>query len=225
MEQTPNNKIEDLAKKEISWHVGKVFDHGENEKERQDGINKFILKILPLLELIPDRDAVIRSLLTDCAGMEEREVFVEKVMSILEPLFKFKEKEPLIYEEARRKIFLEDARATSLNDFLAYSIEGQEVSLHLPHAREFIKTYGLVTYGEEITKALVLLANIISQNKDITGVVGTSWIIARNPKLLELFGFTVEHGQLPDQDSPMGMRPVSFAFMSREDFLNKYYKG
>ena len=225
MEQAPNNKIEDIFKKELTWTIERIFDIGENEKGRQDGINKAILKLLPFFELIPNSDFMMRDLLTNCAKIEDRQAFVEKVISILGPLFRFKESEPLVWEEARRKIFLEDARAIRLNDILAYSIDGQEISLHLPPAREFINAEGLISFREKIREALVLLADIVFKNKDITRIVGISWIVARSPKLLESLGFTVEHGLLPDQDGPMGKRPVSSAFMSREDFLNKYHRG
>ncbi len=224
MEQTPSNNIEDPAKEEMAWGIGQIFDIGENEKGRQDGINKAILKLLPFFELIPESDSMIRSLLTDCAGIEEREVFIEKVMAILEPIFTFRKEEPLVWEKARREVFLKDARAIRLNDILAYSLDGQEVGLHLPPAREFIKAYGLTAFREEIREALVLLADIIFNNEEITGVVGISWIIASHPKLLESLGFTVEHGKLPDHEGPMGKRPISSAFMSREDFLKRYYK-
>ena len=223
MEQTPSRNIEDPAKEEIFWNIERIFDVGENKEGRREKIINFVFKIRPLLELIPEIwEDLVRSLLADCPGIEEREVFIEKAMSILEPLFKFKESKPLEYEEARRKIFLEDARAIRLNDILAYSIEGEEVSLHLPPAWEFIKEEGILAFRKKIREALSLLADIVSKNKDISGVVGISWIVASHPKLLESLGFTVEHGQLTDGDGPEGKRPISSAYMNRKDFLNKY---
>lgn len=219
-----NNKVADGFAKELSIGFGNIFDHTIDKISRMEGLNKALLKLKIFIQLIPDGEAVSRQIL-DCAEIEDRETFVQRVLEIFEPLIAYKTNNPVKFEEVRREFFVEEAGSTKLNEILSYELNGDEVSLHLSPARELIKTEGFNGLMEEVEKGLIILANIVDDNKEIQEITGTSWIVANNPRLMKKLGFTVIHGEINDEPNPTGgNRSISKAFISRDDFLDRYLK-
>lgn len=103
--------------------------------------------------------------------------------------------------------------------------DAETILIHLPPAKEFIKAEGMAKFKEEIVKGLIELAKVIKLHPEIKKIYSISWIVAKNPILLERLGFTIE-GQISEDEKKKHFteetRPVAKAFMTSEDFLNRY---
>ena len=101
-----------------------------------------------------------------------------------------------------------------INEALSYELgPNNEVNLHVPKifTKKPLEMYRLFNDG------LRLLATQLKTEpglKDIEQIVGYSWIIFEHPGLIEKMGFTL--------DERDGKKKGSLAFMSRDDFIERY---
>jgi hypothetical protein len=220
-----NKNIDSKLKRELTSAIDSIFTNAKDQDERRKNLNKLISKLNPFFNLISEDNSQIIESIKVCAEIEDKDVFTERILSILEPLIKIETADPKAFEEKRREFFVDDIGSTKLNEILSYEIDNDVIHLHLSPAREFIKEKGIPGFIKEIRDGFISLAKILEENKEIKDVVGISWIIAKNPTLLEGLGFSVEHGKIPNENNPEGgERPISIASISREKFLERYHR-
>ena len=130
-------------------------------------------------------------------------------------------------EDARRKeIFNEDGNF-KLSEVLYAGAGKNEAQIHLAPSAELIKEKGLAFFKNEVKIGLKKLAENIRLYPEIKKITATSWIVGKNPALLEDLGFTVIGGISEEEKEKHfkdETRPIAKAFISREDLLEKYAK-
>jgi hypothetical protein len=217
-------KIEAL-KKEMREKYGEMFDEKEKLAERIDG---FILQLETLERegLSFNREDVAKGL-KESLEIRDKEKFIAHLLKILEPLMVLKFTQSKIFEKVERNIAVNSR--VKLSEVLSVAFENEKANIHLAPATELIKEGGgMANFKKEVTSGLHKLAKIIKSDDKIKEIWATSWIIAKNPALVEKLGFTVV-GTLPEIendgeffDAQRQRRPIASAFMKREDFLLRY---
>ncbi|MDO8558956.1 MAG: hypothetical protein Q7R84_01360 [bacterium] len=221
----PEAKKEEKKDKEIEQAqkgIGTFFD---DNKDGQKRVENILSKIEPFLKSdLIDGDKVRQSL-RGCSAIKEREEFIEKVLSSLEPISDLKKNNPEAFEEIERRVFVEGVEVRGfkkINEILSYGVNEDFAHIHLAPAGQFgISVLKMVRGGLEE------LAKIVKENKEIKRVEAISWIVADHPKILERLGFTVV-GEIDEEIRRKyhanDNGPISRATISREDFLSRYLK-
>jgi len=147
----------------------------------------------------------------------------------LEPIVALRINQSKIFEKVQRENTINSNGNLKLSEVLYTSLNEQnknEIFIHLAPAEEFIKENGIANLKKEVEKGLAKLAEIVESNKNIEKITATSWIVAKNPLILERLGFTVV-GEISEkermEDFNNEKRPVAKAFIERSDFLARYY--
>ncbi|MCM2339314.1 MAG: hypothetical protein NDI62_02560 [Burkholderiales bacterium] len=213
--------LEDLKKE-----IGKVFDAGKEEIKIR--IDKFIKGIdaYERAGMMINKEEFINNLHT-AEDIEDKELFIEKMIEATKPLLSFKINNPRAFEEAQRNLILSKGENIKLSKLLYTDMRGHdnEVFIHLAEASELIKNEGLSVFKKEIIEGLEELAKIVKTNENILRISAISWIVAKNPILLEKLGFTID-GEISKEEKAMNFeneeRLVARAHISREDFLKRY---
>lgn len=163
----------------------------------------------------------IKSGLNGCVEIKDREKFIEKIRTLIEPIYQAKQNNPVVFAEFQRKIFSERSNFTPVNEIISFGIYKGELHIHLAPASDF-------GVGKKIALAkdgLKKIAKIVSDNPEIKKIFATSWVVASNPGIFQKLGFEVL-GNISDQLRKEHFqdenRPVSRAVISRGEFLRKY---
>ena len=158
------------------------------------------------------------------------------MLKVLEPIIILQATKPEILEKiekenekVQREEILNGDGNLKLSEVLYSGINGEhenEAEIHLAPANEFIKEKGIGVFKNEIESGLKKLATIIKSNNNIEKVSAVSWIVAKNPVLLESLGFTII-GEISEEEKRQknyigDNRPIARASMKREDFLARY---
>lgn len=114
---------------------------------------------------------------------------------------------------------IQNKNNTVVNEIISYHLqtdkEGEKhVGLHVAPA----KTLNVGEQRRLIHDAFGKIAELLHHDPAIVDVVGTSWIVAKQPRLMELLGFRMTPFESVDQEG----RPVAQCTMEREDFLKRY---
>lgn len=213
-EQEPvKEKIDiELAKE----YLTSVFRENDDGQKR---IEPIIKRVAPFLgSEVFDGDK-IRQAIEECASIGNEKKFVERVILALEPLITYRKAHPKDFEEIR---WLAEGNKL-LNDLLYYNKNGNGVKIHLSSAEGI----SAIKLRRSVLDGLEKLAQEIKDDEEITEVRATSWIVAKNPRLLEKMGFEVE-GEIDEELKTNHFsdetRPISTAVMSKEEFLKRYLK-
>jgi len=238
MEKSPINQQNlkiDVIKDETKVSLGHLFDN--KEKELNNRIDNFILK-LEFLEkngVALNKEQIINGV-RESAYIKDREVFISHLLKVLEPIITIQAAQPEIKEilereneKVQRDEILSEDGNLKLSEVLYSGINGEhknEAEIHLAPATEFIKEKGIGVFKNEIENGLKKLATIIKSDNNIEKVSAVSWIVAKNPALLESLGFTII-GEISEEEKKQenyigGNRPIARASMKREDFLVRY---
>lgn len=160
-------------------------------------------------------------------SINDRGAFVSHFLKVMEPLIILRVTHAHIFEQIDRESLLNSEGNVRLSEVLYTSLGGErkELLIHLAPAKEFIKEKGLRAFKQDIKDGLMKLAEIVKSMPGVEEVYAISWIVAKNPNLLESLGFTIE-GELSEKDRaehfPGDDKPIGMAFMTREDFLARY---
>jgi hypothetical protein len=223
-----SNENKDIKKDEdalkLEEYLHNVFIEYNNGQGR---IDKILKELNPTIEnnyfkqkfsQKVDIKELLKSL-TDCAGIETEEKFVQKTFSLLNILLELKKLNPKDFEKVHRETFSE--KFIRLNEILSYGKSGDTIHIHFADAKT-------LTIKEKINffiDGLKKLALIVKDDEEIKQINGTSWIIAKNPKLIERFGFTYA-GKIDEEMRDLHFRDekekVEWAYMERDEFLKKY---
>jgi PAS domain-containing protein len=199
-------EIEDKLKKEIS------------QSSRTDCVQRIKTEAGPFLG---DKQQEIFEALDNALAIQDNEEFIARVSDLLRPLADMKIDDPRKYETIQKQTILDRRGYVEVNDLFAYGLgeTGDYIHLHIFPVQERQDKLSLIKEG------MRKLAQDVEANKNIKFVTATSWIVASNPRLLEMLGFDVE-GPIDEEtrkkyfeDDP---RPISKAVISREKLLEKY---
>ncbi len=219
----PEAKKEDGELEEAKRKIGTFFD------EQKDG-QKVVEDILSKIEIflrsgLIDGD-IVRQSLGKCSAIKDKEEFIEKVLSAIEPINDLKKNNPGIFEQIEREAFIKEVEARGfkkINEILSYGVNDDFAHIHLAPARQI----GVSGLKKMVQGGLEELAKIVKENQEIKRVEAISWIVADHPKILEKLGFTVV-GEIDEEMRRKHYvddnRPISRATISREDFLSRYLK-
>lgn len=116
----------------------------------------------------------------------------------------------------RQRMYEEHPTYIGINQLFAYELEDDEIRLHIPTN----KATSIKGKLRLVDDGLKKLAEIVRGNPNIKRVVGRSWIVGKNPKLLERLGFEVSD----IETNPDGVK-VGLATISREELLKRYLKS
>jgi hypothetical protein len=173
----------------------------------------------------PDRaDALSEQLaqiqVSEISGAEE---FLHKITSVLDGFFsEHYTKDSL--EKLKRDAFTREGGFEPLSDVLSFGHWGSIAHIHLAPA----ETMGPKQLIRGVSDGMKELARRIQEDealRDIENVSATSWIVAKNPRLLERLGFEV-HGEISDERREEHFageeRPVWSSSMTREELIKRY---
>lgn len=123
-----------------------------------------------------------------------------------------------------------DENHVELNECLSFYLDAPDrISLHVGDVKKFPLSEKLRLLWDGLDKLAELLVSD-SRLKDIKTITATSWIVTEHPHLLEKLGFTIDHKrehslagaeiELYDPEDGKGHADPTFAWISREDFLD-----
>lgn len=163
------------------------------------------------MPLIENKEAFL-SRLDECADIEEKDQFVDALFELFKPIIdkKFEDPESFLAEGEKRPDYIE------INKVVSYEISESTIFIHiyLNEVPEQRNENILTKFKEAMQK----LAQVVQNHPEISLIEGNSLMIARRPRVIERFGFTVDK---ESTESSLNRR----AYISREDFLKRYLKG
>jgi hypothetical protein len=234
MEQLSLEQIK--INEEIKKQTGMLREQCEvlfDDRERlEKGISDLIKKLGKIYEagLSFDKDGIIKGV-KESLEITDKEAFVSHIVKTLKPFVLLNVTKhdfiESILEKERREEILNEVGNFKLSEVLYAGAGKNEAHIHLAPAKEFIKEKGIAYFKNEIKNGLKKLAEMIEDKPKIEKITATSWIVGKNPALLEDLGFTIIGG-IPEEEKEKHFkdetRPVAKAFINREDFLKKYGK-
>lgn len=129
-------------------------------------------------------------------------------------------------ETRQREVFMSHGDFVPLSEALAFGVSNGTAHIHLAPS----SALGIAALRADVEAGLRELARRLKEDEDLKGVEiikGTSWIVAKNPRLMERLGFTID-GPISEEERATHFseesRPVAAAHMDREDFLARYGK-
>lgn len=131
---------------------------------------------------------------------------------------------PESFEEISRQGFIEQSKTIPLNEILTYGVYKEIAHIHLAPA----ETMGPKLLITKVKEGLAELATRLESDPDLADVkkiTATSWIVAKNPHLLERMGFSIDgpiSDEVREQRYRNDDREISTSHMNREDFLARY---
>ena len=115
------------------------------------------------------------------------------------------------------------AYAKLMTRFVTWNIEGNTLHIHLDDTSS---ARSLSEKFRRIKRDFSYLAQALMGSPEVTSVVGTSWIIGKNPELIERLGFT-SLGLIDDEERqavfPKETRPIGKAVMESSKFISQYF--
>ncbi len=216
----PENEEEDQEIKQVKKSIEGIFEQHKNGSERVEVVIKKLSQFL-------DSDAFdgkkIKESLEACSQIEDKKEFIESIISALEPILDFRKSSPEAFEQMRRQAAMEQEGMTPINEILYYGGREDYLHIHLAPAKDA----GIGKLRAQVLEGLQKLAEVIKDNKQIKEIEATSWIVAKNPKLMEKLGFEV-HGEIDEEFRRQHLsgdeRKISRATISRKEFLKRYFK-
>ncbi len=194
--------IHHVAKKEINM----IYESYATNRERVDVIKEAVRKVSHVVENSEETLANLEA----CVEIENKKQFVDAIFQATQSLINLKidSPEPLVVagEDSKERI--------RVNNLLLYEIKGDCLDLHVSPNK--VVEHPL----KELADGFYKIAGLVKDNAEIKKIEGESWIIARHPKLMKKFGFTLIGESYESKTGGL----VNKAYMSREEFLDRYLK-
>ncbi|MFZ1654443.1 MAG: hypothetical protein WAT84_01270 [Candidatus Moraniibacteriota bacterium] len=185
--------------------IEETFKTFKNSSERVAYIKSTLEGITPLIQ---EKEGFL-SRLEACAEIESKDEFVEAIFQLFKPIVdkKFSDPESFLDEGERKQEFI------ALNEVVSYELSGDRIFIHIyvnqvPEKRD-------EQILSKFKEAMQKLAEIVQEYPEINLIEGDSLMVARRPRAVERFGFTID-----DETIESGLKRR--AYISREDFLKKY---
>lgn len=222
MEQIPQQpksqeKIEKEKEREKLYYqarngIAALFETYKTEEERINAIKWQIGKVKEYLE-DPEK---ISADLEACKNIEDKQEFIEAVFKAGKPIVDLKIDKPEAFERGEG-----DREFLKVNELLSYGVGLDFIHIHVVPEEKVGNVLA------EFREGLEKLAELVNDNKTIKYIEATSWIVAKHPKILERFGFTID-GEISEayrQEHFQGNdAQIHRAHINREDFLAKYLR-
>jgi len=191
-----------------------LFDRYETGAQRVEAIRKRLKSFARILS--EEQKEYLHNSLEDVAGITDENEFVEKMLPVAKYYLDIQAGKLEQFEAIeRQQMYDEHPTYRELNQLFAYELEDDEIHLHVPAN----KGTTIKDKLRLIDDGLKRLAEIVNDNTRIKQVVGRSWIVGENPKLLERLGFKVTD----IETNPDGVK-VGMATISRKELLDRYLK-
>ena len=168
-----------------------------------------------------DENRELPQLLDEAMAIQDDKEFIGKVSELLRPVAVTKIDNPKLYEAIQQRKILEQKGYVKINDLFAYGLgeSGDYLHLHIFPVKEREGKLGLIKEG------MRELARIVEANKNIKVATATSWIVAKNPRMMQTLGFEIE-GPIDEgirkKHFSDDSRPISKAYITRQELLKRY---
>ncbi len=214
-EKQPDSKVVTVAKKNIA----SLFETVEPSKRREN-----ILMRLSNYSWLTDMDLIqAGKVLEGVEQIDDLDTFTETVLEAYAPVISRIEADPAGFQREQQDEALSD-KNERLNDLLHYHLD-EDKNMHL-----HVFPNMLTDRPEQLRllrEGLRLAAEQLKAVDEVGMVYATSWIVAKNPALLEKLGFTIE-GEIDEAERRSLFsgedRPIARASISREDFIRLHSK-
>ncbi len=217
----------DAVREETSKNLGRLFDEKDKLSKR---VADFIarLEIYERGGLVFNKEEIIEGVRRG-VEIQDKEKFIAHLLKVLEPYIVLRVTQSKIFnaieEKASREQIIKNPDNLPLSEVLYASFEGERVDIHLTPAKDFMTKEKIEDFKQEIKRGLIKLAEMIKSYPSVKEIWASSWIVATSPKRLEELGFVVV-GPISEEERREHFegekRPISKAFMKREDFLARY---
>jgi len=213
-----NNEVYTEKYKKAKDYLFKLFTD-----KNQEGVEELYSKIREVANVAGVSGEFLIKQIKNFFELENSEEFVKSTFEILKKLIDQTIEHPEIFEKIRRERVIQEKGNIKLSELMYYSLDLENGTLIIHVAPK-----GELKLGE-IIKAfrggLKELAKQVKEDERIKDIQATSWIVAKNPGLLEKAGFEVK-GSISEEMKAEYFgdeeKPVSWAHISREALLEKY---
>jgi len=213
--------------KQTREEFGDIFDEGKDERENTIEKMFLSLEIYEKEGIIFNKKEVIDGLRRSLE-IQDKEEFIAHVLSVLGPIIEAKFTQPKNFEKATREIKISVGKLSKVL-WAEFKDEKGIIEINLAPAKELIEEAGIGYLKKEVEIGLRKLAReVVLPNDKIKKILAKSWIVAKNPSLLERLGFTYDGIVSEKEDGGISLdnlgnkRSVAKAFMTRENFLARY---
>lgn len=191
------------------------------DKMRSSLLDTFVRTLPPEIsdELVQMIDKLFETI-----DPEDFEAMLERVQKVITSfLEKHFTRESL--EKFRREVFVREGKFMPLNEIISFGVGGDNIAhIHLAPA-SLLRPKELLRGVREGLQELARRLEEDPKFKDVSVVTASSWIVAKNPKLLERIHFTVDgpiSEQMREEHFQDEVREVWAAHMDRKEFLKQY---
>jgi hypothetical protein len=138
--------------------------------------------------------------------------------------------QPKLVEKAEREFIMSNYDNTGrirLSECMYCGIneKNRSIHIHLASSKDFINKDNLKNFYLDIENGFKKLAEIVRDDERIQKITAMSWIVAKSEDRMKDLGFTIEGAISDDVKNryfKKETRPISSAFINREDFLKRY---
>jgi hypothetical protein len=221
-DQEQNDQALLVAAKE---KMGEIFD-GATPKERFEFIMKRVSPYLEARIFDEETNQKISDEIKSATKIDSKELFINTMMEILQPLFDFRANNRKKFDEVRR----ERKESVVVNEAVYYEIDysdqGKYIRIHLsaPQGESMTDKKKLFKKAKE---AFTEIARLMEKDESIKFISGTSPLIAQNSRFAEQVGFEdikPISEELRRAHFREETKPVSGGTIPREKFIEKYGK-
>lgn len=207
----------------------------ENAFDKKDSISKLIDDNLKRIEFYKQfgLDIDINKIaegFEQAIKIEDKNLFVSFLLKLLDPIIIFRATQPQLIEKADREFVMSDFNnigriRLSETMYCGINEKNGSVHIHLAPAKDFINKEKIKDFYSDIENGFKKLAEIVKSDERILKITATSWIVSKSEDRIKDLGFTIEGGisdEIKKKYFNNENRPVSNAFISRDDFLKRY---
>ncbi|MEI7688680.1 MAG: hypothetical protein WCI91_00665 [Candidatus Nomurabacteria bacterium] len=216
-------KIDENRIRKSAENLFVAYNNGEQR------IDLLVELLNPYLKsnLIEKQDEIKKDLLS-CVNINDKNIFVNRIIEIVKPILLFIDKNPDIKKildkeqskDFKRKTFNVFNNYEQIGKYISYGIDDKTLHIHLPDADDLIKGKSRTILFDELKSDFNNLAKIVKDNDNINEIIASSWLVASKSNMLEHLGFVIDNeSSTLDREE----RVSKYASISREDFLTKYF--
>jgi hypothetical protein len=221
---TDRDPKRDPLEEKIQKAFLEIFDNNTDPKIRYSEF----LRRMQIFFVVGEKNRLLKEDINEikvglekCCAISDREQFLEECLACVKPLIDWMRDDYASFEAMIRENQIAGSGFTPLNESVSYGKDKNLVHIHVSPSESFDPLKKLSILRDGFKK----LAKILKEDESIKEVTASSWIIAENPRIMEMLGFTVLGEISPEfkeKHFKYETRSVFEAVMSREDFLKKY---
>jgi hypothetical protein len=219
LEQQPNIEVHKKEYEEVKKKLREVFVAKDDPKEIEKLYSEVRFSFL-FIGLDPE---IIIEKIKKAFDSENAEEFVDLVFGVLKKIIDYRIEHPEVVEKVRRERVIQESGSVRLSELMYYNLdlENGAAIIHIAPGHQLKLSEIIKAFRDGLKE----LAKQTQQDERIKEIQATSWIVASNPGILKMAGFTVEgviDEKMKAEHFSDEQRPVWWAHMSREELLKKY---